>query len=71
MIRRRRPASPDPFVAVKTAIFFLAAGVWLAGVLLDDLRITGAAIVVLAVGVLLRLFPRADSEEEEEGDTVE
>jgi low temperature requirement protein LtrA len=64
MIRRSRSRSKDRFTVAKTAIFFLAGGIWLAGVLANDLRITGAAIVILVIGLVLRLFPGKPAEHE-------
>jgi hypothetical protein len=43
----------------RVGLFFLAAGVWLAGVLVNDNRLTGAAILILFVGILLRFLDRS------------
>jgi succinate dehydrogenase hydrophobic anchor subunit len=62
MIRRTKRSTPDRFAGLKVTIFFLGAGVWLAGVLADDMRITGVALVILAVGFLVRILTRARDE---------
>jgi uncharacterized membrane protein len=65
--RRKRSQEPHPaFVAWRVGLFFLAAGLWVAGVIAGDDRIIGAAIVILVVAILLRLFAgRARPPEEE------
>jgi len=59
-IRRSRGREPDPpgVLSWRLGLFFLAAGVWLAGVVIGDDRVTGAAIVILLVAVVIRLFGR-------------
>jgi hypothetical protein len=65
-LRRSRNENPRPeLVPWRVGLFFLAAGVWLAGVLADDLRITGAAIGILALAIVLRFFPTRAEEEQE------
>lgn len=55
--RRSGRAPDDPrIVAWQVGVFFLAAGVWLAGVVADDGRLTGAALAVLLLGLALRLL---------------
>jgi hypothetical protein len=69
--RRREPRSGGRFVVLKTAIFFLGAGIWVAGVMLEDTRVTAAAIVLLAAGVVLRVLPSrrgGDAEEHRDGE---
>ncbi|MDX1647796.1 MAG: hypothetical protein R3304_11685 [Longimicrobiales bacterium] len=52
--RRRRE---DPFLEWKVRLFSVAAVLVLVGLYLDERRITGAAILVLAVALLLRFLP--------------
>lgn len=54
---RGKPRGSGRFVVLKTAIFFLGAGTWVAGVMLEDTRVTAAAIVMLALGLVLRILP--------------
>jgi di/tricarboxylate transporter len=55
-IKRRRRDAPDRFVNLKVGIFFLAAGLWVAGVVANLEWLTGAAILVLVVGFVLRVL---------------
>jgi len=43
------------FVAARIAMFCAASGVWIAGVLTERREVTGAAIAILIVAVLLGL----------------
>lgn len=62
MRRTRRPI-PDLYLYWKVTLFFLAAGIWLAGVISGSAWLTGAAIALLATAVLLRFLPgRRDDE---------
>jgi hypothetical protein len=54
--RHRRGA--DRYTPVRIALIFLAAGVWLAGVITGSLWITGAAIVILLVALALQIAGR-------------
>lgn len=55
--RRSRTAS-SRYLSVRVGLFFLAAGVWLAGVAISDQRVTFAAIVLLLVAFLLGFVGR-------------
>ncbi len=57
-LRRERRTTPDRFLFWKVAIFFLTAGIWLAGVIAGRSWLTGAALVLLLFGVLLRFLPQ-------------
>jgi hypothetical protein len=62
-LRRRRQDPGDPRVLTwRVALFFLAAGIWVAGVVSDDARLTGSAILVLFAAILLRLIERRGGE---------
>jgi hypothetical protein len=65
--RRNRGQDPHPgLLAWRVGLFFLAAGIWVAGVIAGDDRIIGAAIVILVVAILLRLFANRARPQEEE-----
>ncbi len=64
-MKRTRRSTPDPFLFWKVAIFFLAAGVWVAGVITGRPWITGAAIVLLLAGLALRYAGREREEDAE------
>ena len=51
----RNRSATSRFLTSRIAIFFLAAGVWLAGVIVEDKRLTGAAIVILFIAFVLGL----------------
>lgn len=50
---RRDRRGPDRYLNVRLALFFLASGTWLAGVLSGREWLTGMAIGVLALAILL------------------
>jgi hypothetical protein len=56
MIDRRRRTTPDRLLHVKVGLFFLAAGVWLTGVVAGLRWLTGVAILLLAAALVLRLL---------------
>lgn len=62
-VKRTRRSSADPHLAWKVAIFFLAAGLWLAGVIAGRAWLSGAAIAVLLLALVLRFLPQ-DAEED-------
>ena len=53
-----RSRRAGPFLAWKVRLFSAGAVLGLAGIALEDRRITGAAIVVLAAGIVLRFMGR-------------
>ena len=55
---RRDRHSTGRYLRLRLTLFFLAAGVWLAGVTVERPWITGAAIVILFPAVLLGLMGR-------------
>jgi hypothetical protein len=59
---RRDGRGPDRFTWVRGGLFFFAAGLWLAGALTDRPVVTGVAIGVLLLAMLLRLAGRAGGE---------
>lgn len=58
-IRRDRRSS-GRFLRLRLTLFFLAAGIWLAGVRIEREWVTAAGILVLFVAVLLGLVQRRD-----------
>jgi hypothetical protein len=42
----------------KVALLFLGAGIWIAGMLVENYQITAAAIIVIAIALLLGLVER-------------
>lgn len=58
--RRGGPGRPQTTVAVQVGLFFLGAGVWIAGALVGSGWITGVAIVILLLAMLLRLLPQRE-----------
>lgn len=59
MFRLDRSRTAGPLLEWKVALFVVAAGLGLGGMYLDERWLTGAAIVLLLGGVLLRLSPKA------------
>jgi low temperature requirement protein LtrA len=63
MFFARRDRSPNvKYLTARVALFFVAAGVWLAGVVTEQPVYTGAAIVILVVAMLLGLYARRGAE---------
>jgi uncharacterized membrane protein len=61
---RNRRGPPDSAILLwQVSLFFLAAGLWLAGLAAGDRRLTGAAIVVLLAAIVLRLVRDRSNEE--------
>ena len=54
--RDRRPR--DRYAALRIGLIFLAAGLWLGGLITDQAYATGAAIVVLVVALVLQMIGR-------------
>jgi di/tricarboxylate transporter len=72
MFIRRDRRTGSRFTNLRVGLFFLAAGLWLAGVSVDNRIATGAGIGVALVAILLGLLTRrrdpAPELEVEEGD---
>ncbi len=69
MLRLDRSRRAGRFLAWKVRIFSAGAVLALAGIYLDDSRLTGVAIIVLVGGVVLRFLPgggEVGSEEEDD-----
>ncbi|HEV2132128.1 MAG TPA: hypothetical protein VGR27_13530 [Longimicrobiaceae bacterium] len=62
-MKRTRRSSPDRHLVWKVAIFFLAAGIWLAGVISGRAWLSGAAIAVLLLALVLRFLPQGAEED--------
>ena len=59
MIRPRRGGPPaGRYLLARVGLFFLGALVWLGGVVAGDRRVTGGAIAILAVAMLLGFLDR-------------
>ena len=75
MLRLDRSRRAGRFLAWKVRVFSVGAVLALAGIYLDDRRLTGAAIIILAGGALLRFFPGGretaspEPDEEEPGES--
>jgi len=54
-----RSRRAGPLLEWKVAIFIVAAGLGLSGIYLEEEWLTGAAILLLVGGVLLRFSPKA------------
>ncbi|CAN5770062.1 hypothetical protein BH23GEM6_BH23GEM6_06590 [soil metagenome] len=69
MFITRRNRRSSRFTIWKVGLLFLGAGVWIAGVIVENYQITAAAIIVVAIGLLLGLVERRrDDEQHEEGE---
>ena len=66
MLSPRRGGGSHRFLPLRIAIFFLAAGIWLAGVLTGRDEVTGIALGILVLGWILTLVARRSAEEEPE-----
>ncbi len=62
---RRRRNEPDPHLHTKVVLFSVGAVLGLAGMALEFPLLVVLAILVLAVGVALRVFPGRESPEED------
>jgi hypothetical protein len=67
MFRLDRSRGAGPHLVWKVRLFSAGAVLALAGIFLDDRRITGAAIVVLAAGMALRFLPADKGEDPDDG----
>lgn len=55
----RRSSVPAPkFLNIRVGLFFLAAGLWVAGATVGNTIVTGVAIVIALLGVALGLIAR-------------
>jgi hypothetical protein len=52
----RGKRGPDPYLATKVQLFFVAAAVALVGIALESSWLVGIAILLLLVGVVFRLL---------------
>ncbi len=57
---RRGSERRGRWLTAKLWLFAIGAAVAVAGMSLDDARVIGAAIAILAIGLLLRFFPHPD-----------
>ncbi len=75
MFVTRRSRSSTRMTIWKVALLFLGAGIWIAGMLVENYQITAAAIIVIAIALLLGLVERVGGEgeaaAEEEGGEME
>jgi hypothetical protein len=63
-----RSRRDDPLLEWKIRLFSVAAVVALAGIYLDDRRVTGGALVLLVGGVLLRFLPGGSEDQDDDPD---
>lgn len=69
MARRGRRDAPETLLWARVALFFVAAAVWFVGAKTGEDRLVIAAVVLLAVGLMLRFHPQgASAPEEDEGE---
>jgi di/tricarboxylate transporter len=66
MIFIRRSGAVLRYTALRVGLFFLAAGIWLAGIMVEDDRITIVAIGVVIVAILVGAFGRLQARRAEE-----
>ncbi|CAN5650404.1 hypothetical protein BH23GEM8_BH23GEM8_17870 [soil metagenome] len=73
MFVTRRSRTSTRMTIWKVALLFLGAGIWIAGMLIENYQITAAAIIVIAIALLLGLVERGggESETEEDGGEME
>jgi len=74
LIRRRRtPGGPETqrITGWQVTLFFLAAGIWLVGVVAEDGRLTGAAIALLLAALVLRLIRDRDASRDDGKDNAD
>jgi hypothetical protein len=62
---RRGVAEDDAWLQAKLWLFTVGALLALAGMLLENQWLIGAAALVLAIGIVLRFIPRTDGERDE------
>lgn len=58
MFIRRGGDEPDRFARIRIGLIFLAAGVWLGGLITGREAITGIAILILIVALALQVIGR-------------
>jgi hypothetical protein len=71
LFRPSRTARAGRWFEWKVRIFLAGATLGLAGIFLDDRRVVVAALVVLAVGVVLRALPDGEAPTSPEDDADE
>jgi Na+/H+ antiporter NhaC len=59
------------FTVWKLAILFLGAGLWVAGVMVENFQITAAAIIVVAIALVLGLVERRGVMRDDDGSDEE
>lgn len=64
MFLRRDRRGDHRFTLWQVGLFFLAAGIWIGGLIAEIPSITGVAILVLAVAMILGMIGRRGSEGE-------
>ncbi|MEX2569823.1 MAG: hypothetical protein WD737_00860 [Gemmatimonadota bacterium] len=58
MFIRRDRRAPNRYTAVRVGLFFFAAGLWLAGVVVENETVTTAAMIVAVLAIFLGLVLR-------------
>jgi hypothetical protein len=66
----RRRTGTTRLTVWKVGVLFLGAGIWVAGVMINNFQVTAAAIIVVAIGLLLSLVERRQSSDpgDDDGD---
>jgi hypothetical protein len=73
-VRRGGPRGAGPLTFARVGLFFLAAGIWIAGVRINNDTVTSVAIVVAAIAIFMGWFGRrhpAEIEVDEDSETLE
>lgn len=65
MFVRRDSPPATRFLAIRVGLFFLGAGIWVAGVMGENAVWTGTAVVVILAGVVLGVIARRNAREDE------
>lgn len=60
MFIRRRGGDPDRYARIRIGLIFLAAGVWLGGLITGRESITGLAILILVAALVLQVIARRE-----------
>lgn len=60
MFLRRDGRDPDRYSWIRIGLIFLAAGVWIGGVITGRQLITGLAIVIVLAALVLQIIGRRD-----------
>lgn len=65
MFISRRDTGSTRFTVWKVALLFLGAGIWIAGIIVENYQITAGAMIVVAIALILSLVERRRPPSEE------